>query len=125
LIISYNSIIEVDENQHKGYKCVVPATEIARMHNIGSKILETKNKSTIFIRFNPDNYRVNGKIKQYSMPKRMDLLLKWVRYFLDIYKAETNNDMVKYVKLFYNEFDDGNVQIQKINGIEIMKEQNK
>ena len=121
---NYIVIIEIDENQHKGYHCVVKETEMARMYDIGSNILETKNKSTIFVRFNPDNYRLGGKIQKYSMPKRLDLLLKWVKYFINEYKPKTDNDNVKYIKLFYDEFSDGNVKIEEIDGIKIMKIQN-
>ena len=117
-------IVEVDENQHKSYQCVVKETEIARMYDIGSNISETKNKCTIFIRFNPDKYILEGRVQKYSMPKRMDLLVKWVKYFINEYKPKTDNDCVKYIKLFYDEFSDGNVKIEEIDGIGIMKIQN-
>jgi hypothetical protein len=117
-------IVEVDENQHKSYQCIVKETEIARMYDIGSNISETKNKCTIFIRFNPDKYILEGKVQKYSIPKRMDLLVKWVKYFINEYKPKTDNDGVKYVKLFYDEFSDGNVNIEEIDGIKIMNIQN-
>jgi hypothetical protein len=111
-------IVEIDENQHKSYQCVVKETEIARMYDIGSNMSETKNKSTIFV-------RLGGKVQKYSMPKRLDLLVKWVKYFINDYKPKTDNDSVKYIKLFYDEFIDGNVEIEEIDGIKIMNIQNK
>ena len=118
-------MIEVDEKQHKDRKCVIPDSEIARMYDIGSRMLEDEKKSTIFIRFNPDKYKVDGKQTNYSMPKRLELLVKWVNYFLNEYEPKTDNDQVKYIKLFFDDFHDGNIEIQEIDGIKIMKNQNK
>jgi hypothetical protein len=68
---------------------------------------------------------LGGKVQKYSMPKRLDLLVKWVKYFINDYKPKTDNDSVKYIKLFYDEFIDGNVEIEEIDGIKIMNIQNK
>lgn len=48
-------IIEIDENQHKSYDC---SCENKRLMEIS---LDYNHKSIVFIRFNPDDYMIDGK----------------------------------------------------------------
>lgn len=43
----------------------------------------------IFLRFNPDNFKVGGKVQKLNMQKRLDVLSKWVSYCLNL-KEELN-----------------------------------
>jgi hypothetical protein len=53
----------------------------------------------VFLRYNPDNYRVNGVLAKYPISKRHELLVKWIRKCL---REKKEGFKVKY--LFYDEF---------------------
>ena len=38
----------------------------------------------IFLRFNPDNFRVKGILQKVNMQKRLEILVKWVNYCLNL-----------------------------------------
>jgi hypothetical protein len=69
---------------------------------------------TIFLRFNPDNFRVKGKLIKINMNKRLETLVKWLDYSMkiDILKFEGNMINIKY--LFYDEYDESNIEFEKI-----------
>nr|QBK92704.1 MAG: endonuclease [Pithovirus LCPAC401] len=66
-INDYIFCIEVDENQHKYYD---PLDEELRI----MQIYENANRKLVFIRFNPDSYRVNGTLKKIPLVKRLEAL---------------------------------------------------
>jgi len=92
-------IVEVDENAHQQYDS---SCEIARM----TTIQEGLGLKTIFIRYNPDCYKINGKIKKISQTKRLTLLEEKVRESFEIpeeyikliylYYSKVENDQIKY-----------------------------
>ena len=90
-IKDYILCIEIDERQHKHYN---PEDEIKRI----SELRESSQKKLIFIRFNPDNYRKNGKLIKTEMSERLKELQKKIDEIID-------NDYDKYVsfKLFFDE----------------------
>lgn len=91
----YNSIfLLVDENQHKSY---CEQGEIGRMKNIYHA---EGGISVIFIRYNPDNFKVGGKRQNLSQAKREELLIKWCKYYED--KIPENPLVVNY--LFYDDW---------------------
>ena len=116
----YYLIIEVDENQHKSYSnnnCIFDAKtqEIRRM----VQIHEAVNMGTtpcVFIRFNPDNFKVKDKKQKVNMQKRLDVLVKWVNYCLNLKESEFedgNQILIKY--LFYDDYDETKVKFDMIN----------
>ena len=113
-------IVEIDEHAHRGYdkRCVVIESEKARMHNTQFNY----GLPCIFIRFNPDNFKVGGKKQNYSMSKRLVLLVKWVEKCFKM-KPKKEIEPVKSVYLFYDEFDEGYVKINFIDDVEICKKQ--
>ena len=111
------AIVEIEEQKLKTYNCTLKEYEISRMYEIGINIFKTKNKNTIFIRFNPNSYISDGKVQKYTIPNRLDLLVKWIKYFIHDYKPKTHNNNIKYIKLFYDDFKDGNVKIENIDRI--------
>ena len=107
---NHSVIIEIDEDQHKGYN---PICEEARVHNIQ----EALNRPIIIIRFNPDAYIENDKkIKSCfkdeektgmkTIPKnklddwnnRLAKLKETLAFSLEDY----SNDPIRIIKLFFD-----------------------
>jgi hypothetical protein len=116
---SYFLIVEIDENcGHKGYYkgCVYDkdTQEIRRMIQI-HEALSMGNIPCVFLRFNPDNFRVNNVLQKVNMQKRLDNLKKWVEYCLNLNMDvfETEQILIKY--LYYDEYDETNIDFVKIN----------
>jgi hypothetical protein len=89
--------IEVDENQHKSY-CELG--EINRMKNI---YMDDGGVPIIFLRYNPDNYQLNGKKQTISQEKRESELVKWVKYYQNLKNIQGYDLSVQY--LFYTDGD--------------------
>lgn len=92
---TFKVIVEVDENQHKSYAC---DCEVARMCMIHQ---DMGGIPVIFIRFNPDSYKVNEKlVREYKSRERK---------LLDLLYAFRNVMEVKYPMIvcymYYDEFD--------------------
>ena len=119
----YFLIIEIDENQHNGYKntgCVFSKDiqEKRRMIQI-HEALSTGQIPCVFLRFNPDNFKINGIIQKINMSKRLEILLKWVNYCLNL-KIEDilngNQILIKY--LFYNDYNETDLEFENIKNLE-------
>jgi hypothetical protein len=93
--------IEVDEHQHMQgeYTC-----EEVRMQNI-TQALRQKG---IFIRYNPDSFKVNGKNKKADFTNRIKVLLET----LDIAMKKTECETLEVVYLFYDDFDEKNIEFK-------------
>ena len=89
--------IEVDENQHKSY-CELG--EINRMKNI---YMDDGGIPIVFLRYNPDNYQINGKKQNTPQQKREAELVKWVKYYQNIDNIQGFYLSVQY--LFYTDGD--------------------
>ena len=87
-------IVEIDENQHRGYG---DSCECSRISEIVGGI---GGKSVIFIRFNPDPTRNKGNKLNLELGDKIDLLV-------DTVKKELNKDydkfQVKLIQLYYND----------------------
>ena len=104
--------IEVDEFQHKDYKCenTIYSEEVRML-----EISQACGLKTIFIRFNPDSFKINNVLcKKYNIDKRLLTLKKWIDYFKE-YEPDINTKQITYVKLFYDEYDETNVAILKLD----------
>jgi len=97
--------IEVDENQHKSY-CEVG--EINRMKNI---YMDDGGIPIVFIRYNPDNFYMDGKKQNVPQGKREAELIKWLNFYENIANLQNNPLSVQY--LYYSDGD--NLNLQKIN----------
>jgi len=104
---SHVVIVEVDEDQHKSYKCTAYGdtkegkmkAERVRMYEISQSFAEFP--PCIWIRYNPDNFKdENGKPVKIITSKRHDILVKWVKRCLR--DEKTVGVKVKY--LFYDEY---------------------
>ena len=86
-------IVEVDENQHRGYE---ESCECARMSEIVGAI---GGKPVVFIRYNPDVVRHNGKVRMVQAAERIDLLVAVVKREL---VREPSAFSVRLVQLWYD-----------------------
>ena len=86
--------IEVDENQHSRYK-----NDDIRYDDL----MMTFTGKFIFIRFNPDNYRINGVLKKTQIRTRLNKLSNEIVKQQSRIDNEENNDMLEIIKLYYTE----------------------
>ena len=113
-------VVECDENQHKNYhweSCSLNKSlehmEEKRMY----EIMIAYGLPAIFIRWNPDNFKVNDRIiKKYNIDKRLEILVEFINYCIKI-KVEQG---VIYKKLFYDEYEEGDISFKKINEKELL-----
>ena len=84
-------IVEVDENQHKGYD---PKQEEKRMNDLHNML----GHNTLFIRFNPHQYKVGGKIINLPLNEKLSYLAEKLLYYFD-YKIE---EPLEIIKLYYD-----------------------
>ena len=118
---SFFVIIEVDENQHSKYTngCSFDkkTQENRRMCQI-HEALSNGMIPVIFLRFNPDNFKVNGKLQKLNMQKRLDILSKWVSYCLNL-KEDFNVPSIRIKYLFYDEYEETNSEFIQFNDNDI------
>lgn len=87
-------IVEVDEHQHKTYQDLC---ECARLNEIVNGI---GGKPIVIIRFNPDNFKNQGKSLNSPMETRLNLLVKTIKTQL----IKTHDKFsVKLIQLFYDD----------------------
>jgi hypothetical protein len=111
-------IVEVDEQQHKNKRSSCArgeAGELARMNNIQV----AAGMSCIFLRFNPDNFRVAGVLQKVNMCERLTLLVKWLKMCFKMV-PETDLQPVKYKKLYFDEWNQTDVSFRTVNDLELV-----
>ena len=91
---SHCVIVEIDEDQHKGY---LELCECSRMAEIVSGI---GGRSVIFIRYNPDKVRSCGEIVDVTPAEKIDLLVKTIKKEL---RANYEEFTVKLVQIYYDD----------------------
>ena len=112
---SYFVVVEIDENQHKnGYYngCAfdLKKQEYRRM----AQILEALSLPVIFIRFNPDSFKIKGKKQIVNMQKRLDTLEKWVSKCINLkWILGENESSIRIKHLFYDEYNDSNINFEE------------
>jgi len=113
---SYFLVVEIDENQHKSYSngCSfdVKTQEYRRMVQI-HEALSNGMMPVIFLRFNPDNFRVKGILQKVNMQKRLDILSKWVTHCLNL-KEEPGQPSIRIKHLFYDDYEESNTKFETI-----------
>ncbi len=102
-------ILEVDENQHGGY---VSECERIRMINI---FYSFGGMKVIFIRYNPDTFKKNSVKQEVSDNRRHDILTRWLRYLIEMEIEDRNDNFLQAIYLYYDEFDETNVELRKIS----------
>ena len=90
---THDVVVEVDENQHRGY---AESCECARISEIVGAI---GGKSVVFVRYNPDTVRFGGSIYTVTAAERIDLLVATVKHEL---QRESTGFEVRLVQLWYD-----------------------
>jgi hypothetical protein len=106
-------IIEVDEEQHKGKRSSCSKGEIgelARMHEIQNAV----GMNCIFLRFNPDTFKVNNKIQKVSINQRLKLLVKWIEKCVEM-RPDKDLQPVKYKYLYYDDWNETDITFKEID----------
>lgn len=98
-------ILEVDEDQHRGYAC---ECEQARMINL---FQDQGGMRTLFIRFNPDGYRDKSGALHKWTAGRGQKLLEVVRQTRD----HIPEHIVSAVYLYYDGFDTNQIEFTPLN----------
>ena len=75
-------------------------------------ISQTLGSKVIFIRFNPDSYKVNNKRKNISNKKRHKHLLKCLNHMMN--KKYNKLEYLSVVYLYYDNFDKDNIKLKPI-----------
>lgn len=88
--------IETDENQHKSYDEKDEEIRYDDLYNAFSG-------KWIFIRFNPDVYKINGKKKNTSISTRLTQLKKEIDKQIKRIENEENIDLLEVIKMYYDE----------------------
>ena len=110
-------IIEVDENQHGSYhnnvtfRGVPTDCETVRMINIVHSFGGLK---VIFIRYNPDQFKVNGIKQEVTDLKRHDTLISYLKYYLEMDIPDDKDNWLQVKYLFYDDYDPSNTELIKI-----------
>ena len=89
---THRVVVEVDEDQHKGYDA---DCERIRMINI----VEALGMRCVFVRYNPDTFKIDGKMVKMSAKKRHELLLKTVR---ECMKPSFDSQTADVIYLYYD-----------------------
>ena len=87
--------IEIDENQHQGYDA---QDEKNRYDNL---FMDFSGKY-IFIRYNPDKFKLDGIVKNPQFEKRMEKLIELINKQIERIEAYNNTEPVEIIKLFYS-----------------------
>jgi len=91
-------VVEVDEDQHKSRACECEQT---RMVNISQSL----GMPTIFLRYNPDKYKVNGKTTDTFKATRHKNLINWTRKLIDLEPKDIETyGFLSVVHLYFDEF---------------------
>jgi hypothetical protein len=105
-LLTHYIIIEIDEHQHKSYKC-----ECARSAEIVGCLGTIRTKPVIFIRFNPDKIKHKNKILKIDMKTRANKLVEIIKSELDkIYDKFGVTLIQLYYDDTYDEYCDVKIQ---------------
>lgn len=87
--------LEIDENQHKSYDSV---DETNRYDNL---FMDFSGKY-IFIRYNPDKFKVNGKKKNPKFETRMNHLENEIKTHIQRIHENKNTELVEIHKIYFD-----------------------
>jgi hypothetical protein len=82
------------------------------MANIGEDIM----RAGVFIRYNPDTFKVDGRSMNPRWSARMDMLGKWLRHVRDFSNVPHTLQMVR---LFFDEYKVDNCSMQILRAAEV------
>ena len=106
----FKIIVEVDENQHFNYTCECEQVRMIEIHQaFGST-------PVIFIRYNPDEFQMNGVKQKLVSSKREAKLLQLLNDYKNISVGEKHWNMnmpLSVIYMFYDDYDI-NLNLQEI-----------
>ncbi len=102
-------VIEIDEHQHKR-ESYTPECEINRMKEI---LQSSDGRGVVFIRYNPDPFKVNGKTSKMRHVKRKEMLLFHVNLAF-ISPPKSPEELCRVIYLFYDDYNKKNTQYTNI-----------
>ncbi len=118
-------VLEIDEFQHKNYDEMCEKNRMIQLHQDYGGI------PLVFIRFNPDNYKIklpNGEKKvvkpSNSRLKELLYLIKRFEYLKDIYETSVPLSPLSVCYIYYDNYT-GDPTLTTIDIFETVKEQNK
>ncbi len=110
-------IIEIDENgDNHGSDCSnlsKEQNELNRMINIFSSFGEETH--TLFIRYNPNKYYVNNIKQTITKTDRENILVKWIKKFIDTSSDVFNHSNLAVLYLFYNEYNTNTIHLKCVD----------
>jgi len=89
-------VLEVDENQHDDRQEVC---ECFRTVNVSQSL----GMKTVFLRYNPDAFKSDGRKQNPGIGRRRDVLLRWLSYF----KVTVPGDFLTVAFLYYDGYEEG------------------
>lgn len=89
---SYFVACEVDEHEHS-YRSYPPRCELVRMYNI----TKTRQTPGVFIRFNPDELKINGETTRVSKQQRECILLQTLQNYFQTSLRPTGFLTIVYI----------------------------
>jgi len=117
---THQIIIECDEHQHKNkqycekYRSLKHFEE-CRMY----EIQQACGMNCIFIRWNPDTFRLNGKTSHtFTQEKRLETLVKWIKYCINLQIDKESPP--RYIQLFFDDYDETNVDFTIIKEKDVL-----
>ena len=106
-------VVEIDEGQHKGY---CPEGEVNRMKNIYTAY--GGEMPVVFVRYNPDNFRISGNVVKIPIEKRLDIMSRWVRKAID----QVSESAISIVYLYYDNYNEKQRDFINIDPYEPLQE---
>lgn len=87
--------IEIDENEHRGYD---PDDEVLRY----DEIVDSHTTNYLFIRINPDSFRVNGLVQNPSFEERLRIVEQTILDLIERLETLFQDHLVFEHKLFFS-----------------------
>ena len=94
---THQLILEVDENQHRERACECEQT---RMVNITNSL----GMPTVFLRYNPDDYKVKNKKVKTSDKQRHETLIRWLKYYMKT-PPTSQKEFLRVIYMYYDGFE--------------------
>lgn len=111
--ISHYVVLEIDEYQHRD---ISVNCEIERMKNIAGAL----GTPTIFIRYNPDTYKIKNKKNDKHFAIRMRDLESRLKYYMNININELAKiGFLSVLYMYYENYDKGTQQLETLMEYEI------
>jgi hypothetical protein len=100
---THRLVLEVDEDQHRDRQ---EWCECTRMVNIS----QSNGMPTVFLRYNPDRYKMAHGTRDPGVLKRRDILMKWLVHL----KATVPPTFLSSMQLFFDGYQEGHEELVSV-----------